>query len=80
MIWWHRCSTNGKREGEAAGGRVAATHVDWLLCVLCELCVLCVVCCVLWLCFVFCNIRVVLEAAQHKTLRSMNGASLNLRK
>jgi hypothetical protein len=53
MIWWHRCSIHGKREGNTAGGRVAAAHVGWLLCVLC---VLCVVCYVLWLCFVFCNI------------------------
>jgi hypothetical protein len=38
MIWWHRYSTHGKREGKAAGGRVAAAHVG--CCVLC-----CVACC-----------------------------------
>jgi hypothetical protein len=59
MIWWHRCSTHRKREGEPAGGRVAAAHDGWLLCVLC------VVCCVLWLCFVFCNIATILVVKQY---------------
>jgi hypothetical protein len=48
MIWWHRCSTHGKREGKAARGRVATAHVGWLLCVLCVLYVVVVFCgCVL---------------------------------
>ncbi len=62
MIWWHHCSTHGKREGKAAGGRVAVAHVGWLLCVLC---VLCDVCCVLWLCFVFCDIATILVVKQY---------------
>jgi hypothetical protein len=51
MIWWYRCSTHRKREGKAAGGRVAAAYVGLLLCVSC---VLCVVCCVLCFVVVFC--------------------------
>jgi hypothetical protein len=56
MTWWHHCFTHEKREGKAAGGRVAAAHVGWLLCVLCVVfvvcCVLCVVFCGCVLCFV----------------------------
>ncbi len=53
MIWWHRCSTHGKRKGKAAGGRVAAAHVCWLVVV----CVVCVVCCVLCFVVVFCVLQ-----------------------
>jgi hypothetical protein len=70
MIWWHRCSTHGKREGKATGGRVAAAHVGWLLCVLCVAC--CVLC--LWLCFVFCNIYSILVVKQYQP--SQNGPLL----
>jgi hypothetical protein len=49
MIWWHRCSTHGKREGKAAGGRVAAVHVGCVV-----VCVVCVVYCVLCFVVVFC--------------------------
>jgi hypothetical protein len=62
MVWWHRCSTHGKIEGKAAGDRVVAAHVGWLLCVLC---VLCVLCCVLWLCFVFRDIATILVLKQY---------------
>ncbi len=64
MIWWHRYSTHGKREGKAAGGRVAAAHVGWLV-VVCVVCVVCCVFCVLWWCYVFCNIATILVVKQY---------------